>query len=242
MSVCRSCNGRLSSKQPGLQCSGDCGRFYHAKCVKITVAELANYKKEGVFWKCCSCREVADRSVIIDEDQIAVASLSSAPSPEAMYQLLRSIQTEIKQMNAKYTELVNSISFYGDKISDFENTLKGFGDKVKRLESVTAENVRLRSVVVDLTSRVEHLEQYSRLNNLILTGIPEKRDEDLCSSLLRIGEVINCPLTKHDIDAIHRLPSRPPAGNETRNRVVCVITFSRPRRGTAKIIIMVPLV
>lgn len=231
---CTKCNKSISSRSPGLQCSGGCDKFFHASCVGIPKSDLAHYKTDGVFWKCRDCRESANCSIIVDSDP-APPSCSSASSVTELHQVLKSIQTDIRDMNKKYDELLKSITFYGGKIDDFETTLKGLGDKMKRLESVAAENVKLKSVVSDLTSRVEHLEQYSRLNNLILSGIPEKKDEDLKSVVSQIGVAINCPVTENNIDAIHRLPSRNPLGENgvdgnKRSRGIVIKFLSRNLR------------
>nr|XP_022920976.1 uncharacterized protein LOC111429325 [Onthophagus taurus] len=142
------------------------------------------------------------------EDETSDLSSSSGPSNAQLFQLMSSIQTEVKKLSSKYDEIIKSISFYGDKITDFERTLNIFGDKVKQIDTVVAENLKLRADLAVTEGRLDHLEQYSRLNNLIISGVPERVGENLPDIVSSIASVIESPITPSDIDAVHRLPQR----------------------------------
>ncbi|XP_075547670.1 uncharacterized protein LOC142582160 [Dermacentor variabilis] len=59
-----------------------------------------------------------------------------------------------------------------------------------------------------LVKRVADLEQYSRLNNIEVKGIPLKKGEDCRAILKRVGDVIECPVSETDIETVHRVPSK----------------------------------
>ncbi|XP_077550631.1 uncharacterized protein LOC144163792 [Haemaphysalis longicornis] len=59
-----------------------------------------------------------------------------------------------------------------------------------------------------LTRRVDELEQYTRLNNLEIKGISS--DEDPVDVVKKIGDVLKEPVSSHDIDTCHRIPTRKP--------------------------------
>lgn len=224
MSGCKICSSRLSSKSPGLQCGGCHGNF-HAKCVKISSDALEQIKAGGVFWKCSKCRGNLDKSVIID-DEISDSQSSSGPSNAQLYRLLSSIQNDVKNLSNKYDEIVKSISFYGDKITDFERALNNFGDKIKQVDALVAVNSKLKADLAAAECRLDHLEQYSRLNNLIIAGVPEHVGENLPEIVSNIAEAIKSPIVASDIDAVHRLPQRPSPGKDKSRAKAIIVKFT----------------
>lgn len=232
---CVSCHGKILRKYPGLQCAGDCGAFYHAKCVGLTLENLRVYKAEGASWRCRSCSIRSDRSIIIADDlppsspsllpsnsrclQPLGASSLQNPSQtasqlpkgrsfEGMFDILKDIQAEMKGLSNKYEEVLRAVTFYGEKISDFESKMTDLDKKLRELDSVKAENIALRSSLGEVMARVEQLEQYSRRNNVIISGVPESASESLTDVVGLIGDAVGSPVSSGDIDAVHRLPAR----------------------------------
>lgn len=83
------------------------------------------------------------------------------------------------------------------------------------LEAAKAENAGLvqknNQLVAKnevLERKVAQLDQYSRANNLEIRGVPVTKDEDCHGILHRLGNKIECPLKKEDIDTVHRVPTR----------------------------------
>ncbi|MEW8560817.1 MAG: hypothetical protein AB2541_01895 [Candidatus Thiodiazotropha sp.] len=81
----------------------------------------------------------------------------------------------------------------------------------QKLSSLKTENLRLvreneelKERVVNLEKAVDESEQYSRRNNVRLTNIPEKDNEDTDQIVLKIAEAIGADLTIAEIDRSHR--------------------------------------
>lgn len=79
--------------------------------------------------------------------------------------------------------------------------------KLKQEELVTS-NKALLSRNEALEKRVADLEQYSRMNNVEIKGIPTSQGEDCGAILKRIGDAIELPILTTDIDTAHRVASR----------------------------------
>ncbi|KAH7979981.1 hypothetical protein HPB49_012420 [Dermacentor silvarum] len=79
--------------------------------------------------------------------------------------------------------------------------------KLKQEELVTS-NKALLSRNEALKKRVADLEQYSRMNNVEIKGIPTSQGEDCRAILKRIGDAIELPILTTDIDTAHRVASR----------------------------------
>ena len=60
--------------------------------------------------------------------------------------------------------------------------------------------------VVSLETKLNHLDQYGRRNNLVLSGIPDTvEDKDLESTVSSILSDIDVPIGPHNVEACHRI-------------------------------------
>lgn len=92
------------------------------------------------------------------------------------------------------------------------NELKKQIEKYAGLYEKTREEVKdLKEGNVWLHQRLDDLEQYSRISNVIVRGIKEKKDEteeDLLESVKELGKSLGVQLEESDISTLHRLPTR----------------------------------
>lgn len=111
--------------------------------------------------------------------------------------LVDSKSAEIKDLQRELNEMKLSM--------DFMN---------KTFEAVKAENATLVASNKSqaecshrLSKKVAQVEQYSRLNNIEIRGVPVTQNEN-CSEILElIGEKVGCPVTPDDFDTVHRVPT-----------------------------------
>lgn len=71
--------------------------------------------------------------------------------------------------------------------------------------SLIAENKALKNQNVALSRKVAQMEQYSRINNVEIKGIPVTEGEDCAAVMQTIGDTIDCKLSPTDIDVVHRV-------------------------------------
>ena len=64
----------------------------------------------------------------------------------------------------------------------------------------------------EVNMKIEYIKQYQRRNNVIMSGVPQKDNEDIYEILQKIGEASSFPISKRDIDIAHRLPTRKATG------------------------------
>lgn len=119
----------------------------------------------------------------------------------------------------------NRATAYEAKVSELTKSVKFLSDQydgiATRLDSVLIENNALKerndaliSENNKLTKQVEQMEQYSRLNNLEIRGVPNAKDENLVALLCSIGMKVKCQVQQSDIDTVHRIPTpNNPKGN-----------------------------
>lgn len=58
-----------------------------------------------------------------------------------------------------------------------------------------------------MSRKIAELEQYSRLNNVEIRGVPCTQGEDCVAILKTVGEKIGCPVMPTDLDVVHRVPT-----------------------------------
>lgn len=86
------------------------------------------------------------------------------------------------------------------------NEINKCNDKIESLESL---NKQLKEENMQIKSRLNDLEQYSRVNCLEITGIPEIRNENIVTTIQSVGTAIKFKLIPEMIDACHRLRKNP---------------------------------
>ncbi|KAH6926310.1 hypothetical protein HPB50_016625 [Hyalomma asiaticum] len=97
------------------------------------------------------------------------------------------------------------------EMNEFQVSLAYLNETVEGLKS---ENEKLKTANSALTNqnaalekRARELEQYSRKNNVELKGVPCTQGEGCVAVLQAVGNRIDCPVSKDDIDIAHRVPS-----------------------------------
>ncbi|KAH7960357.1 hypothetical protein HPB49_018922 [Dermacentor silvarum] len=71
--------------------------------------------------------------------------------------------------------------------------------------SLIVENKVLKAQNAALSHEVAHMEQYSRINNVEIKGIPVTEGEDCAAIMQTIGDKIACKLAPSDLDVVHRV-------------------------------------
>lgn len=103
-------------------------------------------------------------------------------------------------VQAELAELVSSVEM-----------LNGIVEQTKAENARLVEaNKALQARNEGLSKRVSELEQYSRLNNVELRGIPCTQGEQCDEIVKKVGSTIGCSVADSDIDVAHRVPTKSP--------------------------------
>lgn len=85
---------------------------------------------------------------------------------------------------------------------------KKLDEKFQLVYEIREENKVIRDRIEQIETRVEDSENYSRRNNIVIYGIPEKQDENVIETAVAACEAVEVKIESHEIDAAHRLPQR----------------------------------
>ncbi|KAG8284699.1 hypothetical protein J6590_097378 [Homalodisca vitripennis] len=179
---CFKCKQLINDAEVAKCCA--CEMCYHASCIKGGDRKFQRLRDKTA-WRCDACKDDA-------------ASMTGSESGEDKGAILKAIAALSAKMDTKFSDMQSSIS---ELKSDFCQLSES-------LDSVKAENVALKQEcallkainneikldVSQLNSKIHELEQYSRNDNLEITGVP-------------VARVLSVPFHDGDIAIAHRLQS-----------------------------------
>lgn len=200
MAFCGTCNSRFSGQQLKVSCV-DCKRDFHAKCVKMTKADIDTLESEKLDWRCFTCSTERRRSMKFD----SACSSGTVTLEDIMKELCNLKDTQKEHMNGfnEAIELLNS------KVDELHKTVTVQSTKMEayitRMNELEWENQRLKNAVEELQSRVEDSEQYSRVNCVEIHGVPRATNENVLAVVRQVGTAIGFQLSDEMIDNCHRL-------------------------------------
>ncbi|XP_044763778.1 uncharacterized protein LOC123320968 [Coccinella septempunctata] len=218
---CKICNKPVGRKNPGLECHGFCKRSYHQSCLLMTHEVFIALRSEGITWACSDCRTLDSPRRFTAGPRVATTSAIHAPEDEVdLVAAIGAMRADLQSIRSQQTELLTSVNFCSNKITDFEAQLKEMRKSISKIDDVVAENKRLRAELDQVNRRLTDMEQMSRINNLEIVGVPEVRNENLVEIFEKITESLNCKMNASDIDDIHRVPINKNGSSQIKNIVV----------------------
>ncbi|CAH2105981.1 unnamed protein product [Euphydryas editha] len=131
--------------------------------------------------------------------------------------LIRNLNEQLAPIKKEMEHITDSMAFMNDRFDCIEGQQKVATEAVKELKE---DNYKLNSKVVDLTRRINYLEQQSRSNNLEIQCVPEKKNENLMTIISQLGSTIDCKLNEHDILNCTRVAKLSMANTRPRSIVV----------------------
>lgn len=150
------------------------------------------------------------KCVSVDADGKWACLNCSCPEPT-----LRDVLTAIKQqgtlIKSVETNLGTEISACKEQLTEVSATLSSV---VTDVDSLKLQNCALAEKVSELEQRVADAEQYSRVNDIDIHGIPYRPGENVSAILASLGRALGLPITPELVDVAHRVgpPSSPRRG------------------------------
>lgn len=118
----------------------------------------------------------------------------SADQTNALEQLIRRVvKEEMDRLFDSLKKATDSVEI----LQDENKMLKG------RCERLAADMEELRA---EFREEVDEINQYSRRNNLLISGVPESPQENLDQLFTKLAGRLDSSFDPRDIDVIHRLP------------------------------------
>lgn len=184
-----------------LKCQ-DCNTKFHATCTRSAGEKVSTRKS----WKCDVCvGDSSSSSVKGDAERDApILEAISALRLDLTEKWDQSIQ-EIKEVKEEVRKVNVDVGQLKSHFDEIKTQTKENSESVNKLK---IENKRLSDVVIALKAEVNDLQQHTRKNNLLITGIPVTKNENVYEILSHLASLLNLKFYTYEISAAHRLPSR----------------------------------
>ncbi len=150
--------------------------------------------------------------------------------------LMDSYQTEIEELKSKITKLENDRDTLNDlqQVSDtaleeLQNKFELFEEKhEKTVMSLRGNLCQKDSVISQLKSTIDQLEQEKKMDNIRIVGVPEEDDEDVTAKVLDTTRKLNLtnPIEKKDLKSACRMGKH----GHNKSRDILVTFNSREKR------------
>lgn len=116
--------------------------------------------------------------------------------------------SEHGQFKIELSSLKESLQFHSKEQDVLKSSVVTFDAKVKSMDSLEQELSKVKCQLNDLQMERNLQNQRERLNNLEITGIPEKRNENVKQYLVSIARLLAVQMPDDEIVHIHRVPTR----------------------------------
>ncbi|XP_063389371.1 uncharacterized protein LOC134675140 [Cydia fagiglandana] len=223
MSSCNKCGDNFVG-EGDVPCSC-CGGYYHYRCsgmLENTYKRMTAEKKSN--WRCIPCRQSDNND-----------SLSELVKEFKGFKVqMQNVQSGLDQANQGIANLEGKFDLIENRLEDFDVRLTLTESKVDRLPSIEANLKQLEAEFVTLKANERDRDQFCRLNNVEISGVPQKDNENLMSILNNICLKVGFGLLETDVDSIHRVrrfPLSVGSGNRADPRPPAIIVrFCQRRR------------
>jgi predicted nuclease with TOPRIM domain len=132
--------------------------------------------------------------------------------------LMRDVEAQAKLIRDAEANLGKSIEECHQRVED---AVKVTEDVKAELDALKTENHSLRDRVRVLEERLAATEQYSRVNDIEVHGVPYKKGENLSEILSSLGNALSCPVSAETVEVAHRI------GKPSESRRGIYVRFTR---------------
>ncbi|KAL4720353.1 hypothetical protein ACJJTC_018063 [Scirpophaga incertulas] len=241
------CQGNIKSKEK-INCS-KCNKKFHWDCLRLGDADF-DANAAGPEWMCPLCKNTGTKSVRKDTTPIRASAnvatrsskrpaLSSPPSnvsvslsQDDVRQIIRSefadmitlmkstlsdFTSELKTIREDINDVKESMGFMNSKFEEINKEMSLTSDTVKTLK---CENDYLKSTIINLSNRVNQLEQHSRASNIEIQCVPERNNENLLTMVKQLGSIIGHQVNNEEISHCTRIAKLDRNSNRPRSIIV----------------------
>ncbi|KAG5872712.1 hypothetical protein JTB14_035533 [Gonioctena quinquepunctata] len=86
---------------------------------------------------------------------------------------------DLKEIKTNQRDLVDSVEYRGLKIDNFSKKIDTSQVKVEAIPIIESNVLQNSSEISKLKYQIDIMEQQSKMNNIIINGIPESRNENI---------------------------------------------------------------
>lgn len=194
-----------------------CKAPFHFKCINTNKEDFAKLK---LTWLCSDCELPGSTKLrprigsdggsggVQGGSQVLSGTVASVPDSAIMAVLheMRAFRTE---MNQTQKEMKSDIAKHSDWVKELSDKLNNVSlqvnDFIKQLDAYKQENIDLKLKLIQVTEKLENLEQASKEKIVEIQGVPFVKNENILELLSKISNVVGFDFDEKMIDKCFRL-------------------------------------
>ncbi|XP_039285433.1 uncharacterized protein LOC120351625 [Nilaparvata lugens] len=182
----------------------DCATTFHRNC-------LGNKVSKNGKWDCNKCSSKDNPSTPSSDDNksilCAIAEFreenktnweSNNSRWDTNEKKLEQVQDDIKKTNQEINLIKEQFAAVTSKCES----------ACQSVEQMLQENSQLKLELAHVKDDLKDLQQHTRKNNILVSGVPLSKGEDMFVVLDSVARAIDVNFNVSDISAVHRLPNR----------------------------------
>lgn len=180
-----------------------CGQSFYYQCVSFNLANFKRLSKKNIKnWKCVTCQRSNTQGKMTTELRDEIIKEVKHLFLSEFNALKIELKNEIRATNESIKEIQNSLNVFSAQIDDFSNKLEAFETENRKLQT---QNIQLEQRVYEVETQLVELQQYSRINNLEINGIPTTANENVYEIINDISKTLKIKDPQEGINIAHRL-------------------------------------
>ena len=217
---------------------GRCDGNYHYTCAGLSESSYRRMGQEKkAAWRCAQCR-------IQPSNQGGGTDCGGSVSLADVLTEIKSLRADFNSMKSDFKDVQSDIRITKNCVEDLESKWcemeSRFSGVEDRLVVVEGKLASFSAIQKDLSNAQDTLarlqyennlqDQFSRLNNVEISGVPTKNGENLFTLLQTLCTVVGFKLTDYDIDTIHRVRTYNTEQTKPTRYPSIIVRFSQRRR------------
>ena len=175
-----------------------------------TEDEISNAKKQNMAAREANLDDSSkDESATVSTEEKETSLEEIKGLLEGVQRTLVEMRTDNRRMEDELTELKSSFNTHSTEINSLKKTLNKAlfeNDTLKQTVDSLMKKVKMQEGYInELYGQQDDLEQYTRKHALEIHGIPEDLYTTTDDVVIKLGELLNVPITNADIDISHKL-------------------------------------
>lgn len=194
-----------------IKCSGKCETVFHLSCVTKKWPEVTKTRGAKKDWFCEVCRPPKNTSRGSSKSEEPATVITKEFMTSILESFKQEMCSELKNHSKQFQEFKASLEFFSNKMDEASKTMEELKTQNKELirenEIYRQNNTKLTHRVSELEIKVRDLEQYSRRNNIEISGVPKTPGESEMDILRDVGRAIGVEVAASGVVAVHRVPT-----------------------------------
>ncbi|KAJ2937329.1 hypothetical protein O0L34_g17641 [Tuta absoluta] len=219
MALCAKCFDDVEDEVICGQCSGN----LHYKCSGLLESTWTRKTPDKKLeWRCQTCRSGGKPPLSpTPEDPSSMKQLlAEMKTLTAKVSVLGSLPNDIKALKDQYSSLQEFVKLANDSIAEFSGKIKILEGRMSQLENAKKDQVIAIQTRLDaIEDGLNEKEQWSRMSNVEIKGVPQSKNENLFDVVTTIGKLIQFPIQKMQLNFVTRIPTRD--SKQTKPIIVC---------------------